>query len=75
MNIADQSGVEVNQVIELSPTLIELLKSLPRTVSPYRNDVQSLVDFGFAVMIKYKRFTSLKRMDAGTDYLKSIGQY
>ena len=59
----------------LNPTQLELLKSLPKVVGLWRNDVDALVRLGFAVMIKRQHSTSLKRTDAGTDYLKSIGQY
>jgi hypothetical protein len=61
--------------IKLSTTLIELLKSLPRSVSPWRNDVNALVRLKFADMVKHGQFTSLRRTDAGTNYLKSINQY
>ena len=66
---------EVMFPIKLSAHLVELLKSLPRTVNPYRNDVEALTRLGFAVSVRHKNFVSLKRTDAGVHYLKSIGEY
>jgi hypothetical protein len=59
----------------LSAHSTELLKSLPRVLSPYQNDAQALVNLGLAISIRHEKFTSFKRTDKGTAYLKLIGQY
>jgi hypothetical protein len=61
--------------IELPVHSVELLKSLPRALNPNRNDIQELVNLGFATPVKHGKFTSYQRTGAGTTYLKSIGQY
>lgn len=55
--------------VTLTPELTKLLETLPRTLDPNREDVQTLVKLGFATPIQHKRFISFKRTEAGDHQL------